>query len=127
MDSHHRYHLNGHYVSRRHESALDRHPGPDIWIGHVHAGQPAGRHRPGLGYRGNYNARTDSTRLISAHGNLDGLVDEIILYQAPLLLGSQARPLFDLPIDAMANKVTLRLLDQRQIGDDLRLILRPDY
>jgi diaminohydroxyphosphoribosylaminopyrimidine deaminase/5-amino-6-(5-phosphoribosylamino)uracil reductase len=55
------------------------------------------------------------------------LVDEIILYQAPLLLGSKARPLFDVTIDAMANKVMLRLQDQRQIGDDLRLILRPDY
>ena len=55
------------------------------------------------------------------------LVDEIVLYQAPVLLGSRARPLFDLPIDAMANKMDLQLLDQRQVGDDLRLTLRPKY
>ena len=32
-----------------------------------------------------------------------GLVDEVLLYVAPVLLGEQARPLFDgLHIDAMA-------------------------
>jgi diaminohydroxyphosphoribosylaminopyrimidine deaminase/5-amino-6-(5-phosphoribosylamino)uracil reductase len=55
------------------------------------------------------------------------LVDEIVLYQALVLLGSRARPLFELPIDIMENKVGLKLLDQRQIGDDLRLTLRPIY
>ena len=53
------------------------------------------------------------------------LVDEIVLYLAPALLGSNARPLFDLPIDDMEAKLNLQLTDLRQIGNDLRLILSP--
>lgn len=53
------------------------------------------------------------------------LVDEIILYQAPVLLGSRARPLFDLDIQQMANKKTLNIIDIRQIGPDQRIISRP--
>lgn len=54
------------------------------------------------------------------------LVDEIVLYQAPLLLGSGARGLFDVPpLSAMAQRTELRLHDLRQIGKDIRMILRP--
>ncbi len=52
-----------------------------------------------------------------------GLVGEIILYQAPVLLGSQARPLLDLPIHEMADKRLLKVVDSRQFGDDQRLII----
>ncbi|MCZ6830659.1 MAG: bifunctional diaminohydroxyphosphoribosylaminopyrimidine deaminase/5-amino-6-(5-phosphoribosylamino)uracil reductase RibD [Gammaproteobacteria bacterium] len=55
------------------------------------------------------------------------LADEIVLYMAPVLLGSNARPLLQLPIDAMDNKVTLQMTDLRRIGDDLRLTLQPSY
>ena len=54
-----------------------------------------------------------------------GLVDEILLYLAPALLGSSARPLFELPIEGMDNKLGLQVADLRQIGDDLRLTLLP--
>lgn len=55
-----------------------------------------------------------------------GLVDEIIVYMAPHLLGQNARPLFHLPaIEQMAQRVALEMLDVRMVGQDLRLTLRP--
>lgn len=55
-----------------------------------------------------------------------GLVDELVLYVAPVLLGPHARPLFDgIDIDTMAQKLQLELVELRHIGEDLRLTLRP--
>ncbi|MBI3771370.1 MAG: bifunctional diaminohydroxyphosphoribosylaminopyrimidine deaminase/5-amino-6-(5-phosphoribosylamino)uracil reductase RibD [Gammaproteobacteria bacterium] len=55
-----------------------------------------------------------------------GLVDEIILYMAPHLLGQTARPLFHLPvIEQMTQRVALEILDVRMVGQDLRLTARP--
>jgi diaminohydroxyphosphoribosylaminopyrimidine deaminase/5-amino-6-(5-phosphoribosylamino)uracil reductase len=55
-----------------------------------------------------------------------GLVDELLLYVAPVLLGDTARPLLALPpLAGMAERWQLRTLDQRQLGPDLRLRLRP--
>lgn len=51
-----------------------------------------------------------------------GLWDELIVYMAPKLLGSHARPLLNLPIDEMSHSKGLVLKDVRQFGDDLRLI-----
>nr|WP_189457249.1 bifunctional diaminohydroxyphosphoribosylaminopyrimidine deaminase/5-amino-6-(5-phosphoribosylamino)uracil reductase RibD [Lysobacter bugurensis] len=55
-----------------------------------------------------------------------GLVDELVLYIAPVLLGARARPLFDgLDIDTMAERLQLELVETRTFGADLRLTLRP--
>lgn len=55
-----------------------------------------------------------------------GLVDELLLYIAPVLLGERARPLFDgLRIDEMAQRLRMRIVDTRHVGDDIRLLLRP--
>ena len=55
-----------------------------------------------------------------------GLVDEVLLYVAPVLLGPGARPLFDgLHIDAMAQRLHLQRVDSTAVGEDLRLLLRP--
>lgn len=55
-----------------------------------------------------------------------GLVDELLLYVAPTLLGDGARPLLHLPAPAgMAGRRSLHLVEQRRIGDDMRLWLRP--
>jgi diaminohydroxyphosphoribosylaminopyrimidine deaminase/5-amino-6-(5-phosphoribosylamino)uracil reductase len=56
-----------------------------------------------------------------------GLVDELLLYVAPVLLGDKARPLFDgLHIDAMAQRVRLRIVESRRIGEDVRVLLQPE-
>ena len=53
------------------------------------------------------------------------LVDELLLYVAPILLGDTARPLLGLPIlESIASVRRLRVFDQRQVSDDWRLLLR---
>ena len=53
------------------------------------------------------------------------LVDELVLYLAPHLMGSDARGLFQLgPLASMRERVPLELFDVRQIGPDLRLRAR---
>jgi diaminohydroxyphosphoribosylaminopyrimidine deaminase/5-amino-6-(5-phosphoribosylamino)uracil reductase len=55
-----------------------------------------------------------------------GLVDELLIYMAPLLLGDAARPLLTLPpLADMAARWKLNVLDTRAVGQDLRLRLRP--
>jgi diaminohydroxyphosphoribosylaminopyrimidine deaminase/5-amino-6-(5-phosphoribosylamino)uracil reductase len=55
-----------------------------------------------------------------------GLADELLLYIAPRLLGPQARPLFELPpLEDLQQAQHFGIIDQRMIGTDLRLRLRP--
>jgi diaminohydroxyphosphoribosylaminopyrimidine deaminase / 5-amino-6-(5-phosphoribosylamino)uracil reductase len=55
-----------------------------------------------------------------------GLVDELLIYLAPALLGPQGHPLFELPqlLDLRAAQ-RFELQDTARFGDDLRLRLRP--
>ncbi len=51
-----------------------------------------------------------------------GLIDELIVYMAPHLMGDGGNPLLHLPgIDFMQNRIALKLTDLKQVGDDLRL------
>ncbi len=51
-----------------------------------------------------------------------GLVDELVIYMAPKLLGHTARPLFKLPgIEKMADRVNLSITGTRVVGEDLRI------
>ncbi len=48
-------------------------------------------------------------------------MDEMVIYQAPSLMGDSARPLFRLPgLDSMAQKIELDVIDRRMVGQDLR-------
>lgn len=53
------------------------------------------------------------------------LLDELIVYMAPALLGDRARPLLALPLDTMADKVQLELVDARRVGCDWRFTAVP--
>jgi len=54
------------------------------------------------------------------------LVDELVLYLAPALLGADARPLARLPrIATLADRMELSVADLRRVGRDLRITLRP--
>ncbi len=56
------------------------------------------------------------------------LVDEIVLYLAPLLMGSSAKGLFDLPgLDTMAQRIHMSVKDVRAVGHDWRFTVQPDY
>jgi diaminohydroxyphosphoribosylaminopyrimidine deaminase/5-amino-6-(5-phosphoribosylamino)uracil reductase len=55
-----------------------------------------------------------------------GLADELLLYVAPVLLGPQARPLFDLPaLTSLSQGRRFAIIDVRTLGADVRLRLRP--
>jgi diaminohydroxyphosphoribosylaminopyrimidine deaminase/5-amino-6-(5-phosphoribosylamino)uracil reductase len=57
----------------------------------------------------------------------EGLVDELLLYVAPVMLGERARPLFEgLHIDAMTERLKMRVVETRRIGDDIRVLLHPE-
>lgn len=52
------------------------------------------------------------------------LVDELVVYMAPALLGSNARPLMVLPqLATMSDKINLQFADVTRVGNDLRMTL----
>jgi len=54
-----------------------------------------------------------------------GLVDELVLYLAPHLLGSSARGLFNIPgLETMAGCIALDIQDVRAVGKDWRITAR---
>lgn len=55
-----------------------------------------------------------------------GLVDELIVYIAPVLLGPDARPMLQLPhIENMSDRLQWQLHGSGRIGADIKLVLRP--
>lgn len=79
-----------------------------------------------LGERGINEVQVEAGATLSGAWLRAGLVDELLVYIAPLLLGDTARPLLaGLGIETMAQRVPLELRELRQIGADLRLLLQP--
>lgn len=76
-----------------------------------------------LGRRGINEATVESGARLNGAWLQSGLVDEIILYQAPVLLG-QGAGLADFTLDKLADKFAPRVADLRQVGADLRYTLR---
>jgi diaminohydroxyphosphoribosylaminopyrimidine deaminase/5-amino-6-(5-phosphoribosylamino)uracil reductase len=52
----------------------------------------------------------------------EGLADELLIYMAPHLMGSAARPLFRLPLQQMQERIALDIRDIRALGDDWRIL-----
>ena len=46
--------------------------------------------------------------------------------QAPVLLGSDARPLFELPLTEMASRRALKVTELRRLGEDLKITCLPE-
>jgi diaminohydroxyphosphoribosylaminopyrimidine deaminase / 5-amino-6-(5-phosphoribosylamino)uracil reductase len=56
----------------------------------------------------------------------EGLVDELVLYLAPHLMGAAARGMFELPaLDRMQDRIGLEILDMCMVGRDLRIRAKP--
>ena len=56
----------------------------------------------------------------------EGLVDELLLYLAPCLIGHEASGLFNLPeLTTLDGKHRLQIRDLRQVGADIRVLARP--
>ena len=56
-----------------------------------------------------------------------GLADEIVLYQAPKILGNQARGLFALPENplVLSRTAAWQTTTLARIGDDIKWVLHP--
>jgi diaminohydroxyphosphoribosylaminopyrimidine deaminase/5-amino-6-(5-phosphoribosylamino)uracil reductase len=54
-----------------------------------------------------------------------GLVDEVVAYVAPKLLGAGVNVVGALDVDSIGEALDLKLLDVTRIGDDVRLTLQP--
>jgi diaminohydroxyphosphoribosylaminopyrimidine deaminase/5-amino-6-(5-phosphoribosylamino)uracil reductase len=58
----------------------------------------------------------------------DKLVDELLIYQAPQLLGEGGPGPFNFgPLESMDERTHLKLLETRRLGNDWRLRLEPQY
>jgi diaminohydroxyphosphoribosylaminopyrimidine deaminase/5-amino-6-(5-phosphoribosylamino)uracil reductase len=56
------------------------------------------------------------------------LVDEILVYQAPVLLGSGGPGPFAFgPLESMADRTHLKVLENIQLGGDMRIRLKPQF
>ena len=56
------------------------------------------------------------------------LVDEIVVYMAPHIMGDEARGLFSLPgLSKMKDRISLDIQDVRMLAKDLRIIAKPVY
>jgi diaminohydroxyphosphoribosylaminopyrimidine deaminase/5-amino-6-(5-phosphoribosylamino)uracil reductase len=78
-------------------------------------------------------AQRDVNEVLVEAGNLlngallqQVLVDELLLYYAPTLMGSDARGMFGLePLTAMTQRIDLELLALDRVGQDIRVRARP--
>ncbi|QKX16087.1 bifunctional diaminohydroxyphosphoribosylaminopyrimidine deaminase/5-amino-6-(5-phosphoribosylamino)uracil reductase RibD [Microbulbifer sp. YPW1] len=68
----------------------------------------------------------ESGATLSGEFMYQGHVDEIIVYLAPKILGSSARPLFELPIARMGSVLPITITDMRAVGHDWRITATTD-
>ena len=54
-----------------------------------------------------------------------GLIDELTVYMAPTLLGSDARPLLNLPLETMAQQQRLQITAITPVAEDWRIDAKP--
>jgi len=78
-----------------------------------------------LGRRGINEVHAEAGFKLNGSLMREGLVDELLLYLAPCLIGHDASGLFNLPeLTNLSDKRLLQIRDLRQIGEDIRLIAR---
>lgn len=79
-----------------------------------------------LGRRGINEVHAEAGFKLNGSLMRESLVDELLLYLAPCLIGHAASGLFNLPeLATLDGKRLLQIRDLRQIGEDIRLIARP--
>ena len=78
-----------------------------------------------LGRRGINEVHAEAGFKLNGSLLREGLVDELLLYLAPCLIGHHASGLFNLPeLTSLDGKQQLAIRDLRQVGSDIRLIAR---
>ena len=78
-----------------------------------------------LGRRGINEVHAEAGFKLNGSLLREGLVDELLLYLAPCLIGHDASGLFNLPeLLSLDGKRQVKIRDLRQLGEDIRLIAR---
>ncbi|MDI6746875.1 MAG: bifunctional diaminohydroxyphosphoribosylaminopyrimidine deaminase/5-amino-6-(5-phosphoribosylamino)uracil reductase RibD [Rhodocyclaceae bacterium] len=76
-----------------------------------------------LGRRGYNEVLVEAGAKLNASLLREGLVDELLIYQAPVLLGDKARGMADLPeLMELAGARRLAITDRRMVGTDQRIL-----
>lgn len=79
-----------------------------------------------LGQLGHNEILLESGARLAGAFAAQNLLNELVLYCAPTLLGSNARPLLSLDFDSMNQQLRWHWQDVRMVGNDLRLTLTPE-
>ncbi|MDP1605826.1 MAG: bifunctional diaminohydroxyphosphoribosylaminopyrimidine deaminase/5-amino-6-(5-phosphoribosylamino)uracil reductase RibD [Rhodocyclaceae bacterium] len=78
-----------------------------------------------LGRRGFNEILVEAGARLNASLLREGLVDELLIYQAPVLLGDKARGMADLPeLVELSGARRLTITDRRMVGADQRILAR---
>ncbi len=72
-----------------------------------------------------YDVLVEAGASVAASFLQQGLVDELIVYQAPCLLGTHARAMIATNILALSQQLRFKYQYVEQLGNDLKLILKP--
>ena len=54
-----------------------------------------------------------------------GLIDEFVIYTAPIILGSDAQPMMQIPLKEMSDKISLQIIELTQVADDIKIRAAP--
>ena len=78
-----------------------------------------------LGRRGINEVLAEAGTKLNASLLREGLVDELLVYQAPMLIGDSANGMFGLPpLTDLAAAKRLTIIERRAVGTDFRLLAR---
>lgn len=78
-----------------------------------------------LGQRGINEVHAEAGFKLNGSLMREGLIDELVLYYAPCLVGHAASGLFNLPeLTSLDGKRSLSIRDVRQVGCDIRIVAR---
>ena len=72
-----------------------------------------------------YDVLVEAGATLSSAFLQQGLVDELISYVAPTLLGQSARAMFNAEFEHLAEQLRFKLIEVSQVGNDVRLRLTP--
>ena len=114
--------VNDHAAAR---SALEQ-AGATVCVVEAHNGKPSPEAVLGeLAERGMNEVLLECGPTLAGVFMAAGLVDELVLYLAPHLMGDGARGLFHLPeLEKMQDRIALQWQDIRKVGDTLRVTLQ---
>ena len=78
-----------------------------------------------LGEMGINNVLLESGSGLNGAMMESSLIDELIIYTAPVILGSDAQAMMELPFKKMSEKISLNILELTQVANDLKIRAKP--